>query len=95
MLDPKLGDFAMVRNINVRTGYCCINIRRTVAGVVKDNTDLNSWFSAKPIIVGNFNNILAGTGLNLRQNAFHSRLKKSLESALSFVQIGELLKLYQ
>ena len=42
--------------------------------IVKDNTDLDSWFSAKPIKVGNLSNILAGTELNLRQNAFHSRL---------------------
>jgi len=35
---------------------------------VKDNPDLDSWFSAKPIIVGNFSNILAGTELHLRQD---------------------------
>lgn len=35
--------------------------------LVKDKTDQDSWFSAKPIIVGNSNNILAGTELNLRQ----------------------------
>jgi hypothetical protein len=35
---------------------------------VKDNTDLESWFSAKPIIVGNLSNILAGTEFNLIQN---------------------------
>ena len=72
MLDPKLGDLTIVRIIKVRTGYRCKDIRRTVVSIVKDNTDLDSWFSAKPIIVGNFDNILAGTGLNLRQNAFHS-----------------------
>ena len=35
---------------------------------VKDKTDQDSWFSAKPIIVGNLINILAGTELNLRQD---------------------------
>jgi len=34
---------------------------------VKDKTDRDSWFSAKPITVGNLSNILAGTELNLRQ----------------------------
>jgi len=38
-----------------------------VVGIVKDNTDQESWFSAKPIKVGNFSNILVGTELNLRQ----------------------------
>ena len=37
---------------------------------MKDNPDLDSWFSAKPIIVGNFSNILAGTELHLRQDVF-------------------------
>ena len=67
MLDPKHGDFTIVRIIKVRTGYCCKNIRRTMVGVVKDKTDRDSWFSAKPIKVGNFSNILAGTEFNLRQ----------------------------
>ena len=67
-LDPKLGDLTIVRIIKVRTGYCCTNIRRTVVSLVKDNTDLDSWFSAKPIIVGNLSKyILAGTEINLRQ----------------------------
>ena len=35
--------------------------------MVKEKTDLDSWFSAKPIIVGNLSNILAGTELHLRQ----------------------------
>ena len=39
-----------------------------MVSIVKDKTDLDSWFSAKPIIVGNLSNILAGTELNLRQN---------------------------
>lgn len=47
--------------IKVRTGDCSINLRRTVVGKVKDNTDRDSWFSAKPITVGNLSNILAGT----------------------------------
>lgn len=39
-----------------------------MVSLVKDKTDQDSWFSAKPIIVGNSNNILAGTELNLRQD---------------------------
>ena len=39
-----------------------------MVSIVKDKTDLDSWLSAKPIIVGNLNNILAGTELNLRQD---------------------------
>jgi len=35
---------------------------------VKDNTDQDSWFSAKPIIVGNLSNIKAGTELHLGQD---------------------------
>ena len=39
-----------------------------MVGVVKDNTDQDSWFSAKPITVGNLKNIFrAGTEFNLRQ----------------------------
>ena len=38
-----------------------------MVSLVKDKTDQDSWFSAKPIIVGNSINILAGTELNLRQ----------------------------
>jgi len=37
-----------------------------VVSLVKDNSDQDSWFSAKPIIVGNSSNIIAGTELNLR-----------------------------
>jgi len=41
-----------------------------MVGVVKDNTDQDSWFSAKPIIVGNSKKyILAGTEFNLRQGS--------------------------
>jgi len=29
-----------------------------MVGVVKDNTDLDSWFSAKPITVGSLNKYL-------------------------------------
>ena len=39
-----------------------------MVSIVKDNSDLDSWFSAKPIIVGNLSNIFAGTELNLRQD---------------------------
>lgn len=39
--------------IKVLTGDCCINLRGTVVGIVKDKTDRDSWFSAKPIKVGN------------------------------------------
>ena len=67
-LDPKLGDLTIVTVIKAGTGYCSKNIRRTMVSIVKDKTDLDSWFSAKPIIVGNLNNILAGTELNLRQD---------------------------
>ena len=70
MLDPKLGDLTTVRIIKVRTGYCSKNIGRIVVSIVKDKTDLDSWFSAKPIIVGNLSNILAGTELNLRQDVY-------------------------
>jgi len=52
LLDPKASDITMIRN-KVRTVYCSKNIRRTMVGVVKDNTDQDSWFSAKPITVGN------------------------------------------
>lgn len=38
-----------------------------MVSIVKDKTDLDSWFSAKPIIVGNLSNILAGTELHLGQ----------------------------
>ena len=38
---------------------------------MKDNPDLDSWFSAKPIIVGNLSNILAGTELHLRQGVLN------------------------
>lgn len=39
-----------------------------MVSIVKDKTDQESWFSAKPIVVGNLNNILAGTELNLIQD---------------------------
>ena len=58
----------MVRIIKVRTGYRSKDIRRTVVSIVKDKTDLDSWFSAKPIKVGNSSNIFAGTELNLGQD---------------------------
>ena len=34
-----------------------------MVSMVKDKTDQVSWFSAKPILVGNFSNITAGTEL--------------------------------
>jgi len=48
---------------------------------VKDNTDYKSWFSAKPIIVGNLSNILVGTEFNLGQVVYKNRIY--------FVHIGE------
>jgi len=75
----------MVRTIKVRTGYCCINIRRTVVSIVKDNSDLDSWFSAKPIIVGNSSNIFAGTELHLRQGV---KFKAQALKYIFFVYIG-------
>lgn len=42
-----------------------------MVSIVKDKTDLDSWFSAKPIIVGNSSNILAGTELHLRQGVLN------------------------
>ena len=42
-----------------------------MVSIVKDKTDLDSWFSAKPIIVGNLSNILAGTELHLRQGVLN------------------------
>jgi len=68
MLNPKPGDLTTIRIIKVRTAYRCTDIRRIMVSIVKDNTDQDSWFSAKPIIVGNFKNILAGTELNLIQS---------------------------
>jgi len=54
-----------------------------VVSIVKDKTDLDSWFSAKPIIVGKLSNILAGTELHLRQGVINFiigfLLKKNLE----------------
>ena len=41
-----------------------------MVSIVKDKTDLDSWFSAKPIIVGSLSNILVGTELNLIQNVY-------------------------
>jgi hypothetical protein len=46
-----------------------------MVSIVKDNSDLDSWFSAKPIIVGNLSNILAGTELHLRQDVFEFESK--------------------
>ena len=49
---------------------------------VKDKTDQDSWFSAKPIIVGSLSNILVGTELNLIQNVYFHIYEKD------FVNIG-------
>ena len=70
MLDPKPGDLTIIRIIIVRTAYRCIDTRRIMVSIVKDKTDQDSWFSAKPIIVGNLINILVGTELNLRQDVY-------------------------
>ena len=62
-----------------------------MVSIVKDKTDLDSWFSAKPIIVGNLSNILAGTELNLRQdvkNFIISYNRFILKSTFYFVYIG-------
>ena len=62
-----------------------------MVSIVKDNTDLDSWFSAKPIIVGNLSYILAGTELNLRQdvkNFLISYNRFILKSTFYFVYIG-------
>ena len=65
-----------------------------MVSIVKDNTDLDSWFSAKPIIVGNLSNILAGTELNLRQDVKKifrkSYFRLILKSTFYFVHIGGL-----
>jgi len=62
-----------------------------VVSIVKDKTDLDSWFSAKPIIVGNLNNILAGTELHLRQGVLNFVVSCSqliVKSTSYFVHIG-------
>jgi hypothetical protein len=41
-----------------------------MVSIVKDKSDRESWFSAKPIIVGNLISILVGTELNLRQYVY-------------------------
>ena len=62
-----------------------------MVSIVKDKTDLDSWFSAKPIIVGNLSYILAGTELNLRQDVINFKISYNrfiLKSAFYFVHIG-------
>jgi len=62
-----------------------------MVSIVKDKTDLDSWFSAKPIIVGNLSNIFAGTELNLRQgvsNFLISLINLLKKSTFYFVYIG-------
>ena len=63
-----------------------------MVSIVKDKSDLDSWFSAKPIIVGNLSNILAGTELNLRQDVNNFKISFNifiLKSTFYFVHIGE------
>jgi len=50
-----------------------------MVSIVKDKTDLDSWFSAKPIIVGNFKNIFAGTELHLRQGVLNFKINKEVK----------------
>lgn len=62
-----------------------------MVSIVKDKTDLDSWFSAKPIIVGNLSYILAGTELNLRQDVINFIISYNrfiLKSTFYFVYIG-------
>lgn len=62
-----------------------------MVSIVKDKTDLDSWFSAKPIIVGNLSYILAGTELNLRQDVINFIISYNrfiLKSTFYFVHIG-------
>ena len=56
---------------------------------VKDKTDQDSWFSAKPIIVGSLSNILVGTELNLIQNVYFHIYEKD------FVNIGGSERFYR
>ena len=61
-----------------------------MVSIVKDKTDLDSWFSAKPIIVGNLSNILAGTELHLRQGVKIFKVRfLILKKTSYFVHIGE------
>ena len=59
-----------------------------MVSIVKDKTDLDSWFSAKPIIVGNFKNIFAGTELHLRQGIKNFTVEYIVKSISYFVHIG-------
>jgi hypothetical protein len=60
---------------------------------VKDKTDQDSWFSAKPIIVGSLSNILVGTELNLIQKVnYHVYL---CEIHFLFVYIGGSWRFYR
>ena len=62
-----------------------------MVSIVKDKTDLDSWFSAKPIIVGNSSNILAGTELHLRQGV----LNFTVSYDLTYDKIDILLCTYR
>ena len=61
-----------------------------MVSIVKDKTDLDSWFSAKPILVGNLSNILAGTELHLRQGVLNFKINRKIiiKSTSYFVHIG-------
>lgn len=53
LLDPKLRDLIQIRFIKDRTGECSKILRRIWIGIVKDNTDEDSWLSTKTIQVVN------------------------------------------
>ena len=56
-----------------------------MVGVVKDNTDQDSWFSAKPITVGNLTKILAGTEFNLGQDLILNHILYILGNREDFI----------
>ena len=63
-----------------------------MVSIVKDKSALDSWFSAKPIIVGNLSYIFAGTELNLRQDVKNLEINYNRfisKSTFYFVYIGE------
>jgi len=64
-----------------------------MVSIVKDNTDQESWFSAKPIEVGNLNNILAGTELNLIQDGINFIIIYSYKNAFLFCKYQEIVKI--
>ena len=69
-LDPKASDLTMIRvkipfreGLKGPNGLSLQRYPKNCGKLVKDKTDQYSWFSAKPIKVGNLTNILAGTEL--------------------------------